>query len=162
MPKSSRPSGTPSYARSEAYRRVLDAIALARRNRDMSLSNAAKMSGTTLSSIRKYASEALEPGSCKVKPTDRLPRLPMWMLTPHGMVSVIPANSVVAKRLARHANAVREYVNYGNARALTPFRGRSVRSEGEVYEFVTDLRTINRLARAGAIYFLDIYDSGDE
>ena len=128
----------------------------------MPLTKAAKMSGTTLSSIRRYAPSALEPGSEDVTPTDRLPRPPMLMLTSEGSVSVIPENSVIASRIARHANAVRQYLINGDATTLISFRGRAIRSEGAVYEFLTDTRSINRFARAGAVYFLDIYDSEGE
>jgi hypothetical protein len=86
----------------------------------------------------------------------------MLMLTSEGSVSVIPENSVIASRIARHANAVRQYLINGDATTLISFRGRAIRSEGAVYEFLTDTRSINRFARAGAVYFLDIYDSEGE
>ena len=69
-------------ANEESYRRVLDAISLKRRNPALSLSKAAKASGTTLKTIRKYAPEALKQrgGRISVKRFDRLKRR-MLMLT---------------------------------------------------------------------------------
>jgi hypothetical protein len=142
----------------EAYRRALDAIGFKRRFPAVPLSKAAKSSGTTLKTIRKYAGPALlvRSGRLDVTPSDRLPRR-MRMLTPQGEVAVSTTSSRTASRISRYNNAVRDFYATGDTTALKPFRGKGVRSGGARYEFVTDPRVLNRLGRAGAVHFLDIY-----
>jgi hypothetical protein len=69
-------------AKEDAYYRVLDALGISRREH-ISPTKAAKRSGTTLRTMRKYASSALEERSGRVyiKPSDRLPRRPHGQLT---------------------------------------------------------------------------------
>lgn len=152
-----------SAAKQDTYRRVLDAFSLKRRNPDLSLTRAAKSSGTTLKTVRKYAGPALtiRSGRLDVKPTDRLPR-PMRMLTARGEVVIQTTSSRVASRIGRFNNALRKYYVSNDSSALHAFAGKSIRSRGEDYEFVTDAKTLNRLARAGALHFLDIYASVSE
>lgn len=150
-----------SGARQDAYRRALDAVSLKRRNPALTLSKAAKQSGTTLRTVRKYANSALElrSGRADVKPSDRLVRH-MRMLTDRGEVAIRVTSSRAATRISRYNNAVREfYATLGDTSALKPFQGKSIRTGGNTYEFVTDPATLNRLARAGAVHFLDIYVS---
>ena len=147
----------------DAYRRGLDTVALKRRNPSLSLSRAARSSGTTLKTIRKYVGSALDVRSGKfdVKPTDRLPRS-MRMLTPTGEIPVLTTSSRAASRIGHYNNAVRAFLISGDESSLKDFEGLSVRSGGKMYAFVTDRTTLNRLARAGAVHFLDIYASEPE
>lgn len=142
----------------DAYRRALDAIGLKRRHPEMSTTRAAKLSGTTLKTIRRYAGPALEIRSGRIDVTrhDRLKRR-MRMLTPKGEIAVTTTSSATASRISRYNNAVREFYGTGNTTALRPFTGRAVRSGGKRYEFVTDPSTLNRLGRAGSVHFSDIY-----
>lgn len=144
----------------DAYRRVLDTLSLKRRKKHLSLSAAARERGTTLKTVRRYAGPALDvrSGRLDVAATDRLPRA-MRMLTPRGEVRVVAKSSRTASRIGKYNNALREYYVTGDPRALKPFAGKSIRSKGQSYEFVTDTRMLNRLARAGAVHFLDIYAS---
>ena len=43
---------------------------------------------------------------------------------------------------------------------LRKFDGKVLRAGGKMHAFVTDWPTIDRLARAGAIHFLDLYTPG--
>lgn len=149
-----------SNVKEDAYRRVLDAIALKRRKPAMSLTRAAKSTGTTVRTIRRHAPSVIEirSGRLDVKATDRLRRL-MRMLTPKGEVQIETTNSRAASRISKHGNAVRRLVIAGDPKYLKPFVGKSVRSGGRVYEFVTDQTTLKRLERAGELHFLDVYAS---
>ena len=63
-----------------------------------------------------------------------------------------------ATALARYWNAVDSYLKTGDMTALQPFRGKAVRVGRRSYPFVTDRRTLERLARAGEVRFEDIYE----
>lgn len=143
---------------SDPYRRVLDALSLKRRNPSLSMTKAAKSSGTTLKTIRRHATPALEvrSGRLDVKTADRLVR-PMRMMTPHGEVTIVTTSSRTASRIAKHNNAVRDFLVTGKADGLRRFESKAIRSRGASYAFVTDPKTLSRLARAGAVHFLDIY-----
>jgi len=149
----------------ERQRRVFDALALKRRaNRQkikLSTTAAARRSGTTLKTMRHYAPSALveRDGRVDVKPTDRIPRR-MRLLTDKGEI-VVTVSSRDATRIADHHAAVFRCVATGgrDVSGLQPFAGKTLRSGGKVYTFVTDPKTINRLYRAGAISFLDVYAS---
>ncbi|MFZ0366014.1 MAG: hypothetical protein WAL67_17580, partial [Candidatus Cybelea sp.] len=118
----------------------------------MSTTRAAKLSGTTLRTIRRYAGSALEirSGRIDVTPRDRLKRR-MRMLTAKGETAVTTTSSQTASGISRYNNAVREFYATGNVGVLRPFAGRAVRSGGKRYEFVTDPNTLNRLGRAGSV-----------
>jgi uncharacterized protein YaaR (DUF327 family) len=150
-----------TQSENDTYRRALDAIALKRRDPKMSLSKAAKSSGTTLKTIRKYAEPAIEvrSGRFDVTPSDRLPRH-MRMLTAQGETVVRTTSSRTATRIADYNNALRTYVVTGDPSGLKRFDGKSVRSGGKTHQFATDRRTIDRQARAGGIHFVDIYATG--
>jgi hypothetical protein len=148
-------------AREDAYRRVLDAIGLKRRDPKRSLTKAAKSSGTTLKTIRKYAQGSIQirSGRFDVTASDQLPRR-MRMLTAQGEVIVRTTSSRTASRIGDYNNALRKYVVSGDPSGLKPFEGKSVRSGGKAYVFATDRRTIDRFVRAGAVHFVDIYAPG--
>jgi len=147
----------------ERQRRVFDAIALKRRaNRQkmrLSTSEAARRSGTTLKTMRRYAPSAIveRDGRVEVKATDRIPRR-MKFLTDKGEI-VVTVSSRDATRIADHHAAVFRCVATGgrDVSRLQPFVGKTIKTKGQVYTFVTDPKTINRLYRAGAISFLDVY-----
>jgi hypothetical protein len=147
-------------AREDAYRRVLDALSLSRREK-LSPTKAARATGTTVKTMRKYASSAIEErgGRLYVKPSDRLPRR-MRMLSTQGEIAVRTTSSRTASRIADYNNAMRAYVLTQDTTDLARFKGKTVRSGGQVHEFATDRRTIDRYARAGAIHFVDIYARG--
>ncbi|MEO8909523.1 MAG: hypothetical protein ABI408_04775 [Gemmatimonadaceae bacterium] len=147
----------------DTYYRVLDAIALKRRDPKISLTKAAKHSGTTVSTIEKYAGSALEvrSGRFDVRNSDRLPRA-LRMLTPSGEVVVRTTSSRTATRIAEYNNALREYVLTRDTTQLKRFVNKTVRSGGQTYTFVTDSKALDRNVRAGAVHFVDIYARGAE
>jgi len=146
--------------RGEAYRRALEAISLQRRDPSLSLSEAALQAGTTPQEVKRRAGSALRyrHGRWEALPEDTLPRQ-MLFLTPRGYVTITTTHSEDASMIADYHNAVRTYLVTGRSRALKRFEGWYIdAAEGE-FDFVTDTRTIDRLARAGAVSFLDIYAS---
>jgi hypothetical protein len=147
-------------AKEDTYYRVLDALGLARRDK-ISPTKAAKRTGTTLKSVRKYAPSALEErsGRVYVTPSDRLPRR-MRMFTTQGEVVIRTTSSRTASRIAEHNNAVRNYVLTRDTAELQRFEGKIVRSGGTTYAFGTTPRTLDRHIRAGAVHFVDIYVRG--
>jgi hypothetical protein len=150
-----------SQASEDALRRVFDAIALGRRNPSLAPSKAAKTSGTTLSTIRRYAPGVLEVrgGRTKFKPTDRLKRR-MQLLTGRGPIVVTALDSRTASVIADHWNALREYIASGDDEELATLSRQFVHVEEGDFELLTHKPTINRLARAGALYFQDLYGNG--
>lgn len=144
----------------DAYYRVLDALALARRDK-LSPTKAARKSGTTLQTMRKYANSALgeRSGRSYVTPSDRLPRR-MRMFTTRGEETVRTTSSRQASMIADHNNLVRNYVLTRDAAGFKQFEGKTIRSGGKVYTFGTDPRTLDRHIRAGAVHFVDIYVRG--
>jgi hypothetical protein len=147
-------------AKEDSYYRVLDGLSLGRRD-DLSATKAAKASGTTVKTMLKYAPGAIEMrgGRYVIAPSDRLPRR-MRMLTAHGEEIVRTTSSRTATRISDNNNAIRAYVLTQDTTDLARFKGKTVRSGGQVYEFATDRRTIDRYVRAGAVHFVDIYARG--
>ena len=146
----------------ERQRNVLDAIAFKRRNPKVSMTRAAREHHTTLRTIKRYAGSTIEvrSGRYDVAPLDRIPR-ELQFLTSKGYEAVTVRNSRDASRIARHHNAVRRAIlTLGtDTKALDRFAGQSVRAGGKIYPFITDFNTLERLARAGALNFNDIYPS---
>lgn len=153
-----------SEAKEDTYRRVLDAIALKRRNPNLSAAEAARRGGTTLPTIQRYAGSALSfrGGRWTVAAHDTLPRR-MLVLTDRGYISMLTKDSRDATLIAEHNNAIREFLVTGSQASLRRFEEYDFEDDdGVEHPFITDPRTINRLARAGAVSFLDIYDSEAE
>jgi hypothetical protein len=146
------------FFKEDARRRALDAISMKRRNPALSMTKAAKLTGTTLKTVKRHAGSALEirSGRLDVRRTDHLVRR-LRMLTAKGEVTVTTRSSRTASRVSDFNNAVRDYYRNGDTTALERFRGKHVRSKGETFEFVTDPKVLDRLGRAGAVSFADIY-----
>jgi hypothetical protein len=146
---------------SERQRRSLDTLALARRE-GIPIERAAPRSGTTLSEVRRCAGSAIvhRNGHWWAKPHDNLPR-PMRFMVDRGYVALTILDSDEASLIGEHANAIRAYLQPPHStKQLKRFERAYVVVDGKRYEFVTDPRTINRLARAGVIYFMDLYADG--
>jgi ribosomal protein L32E len=145
----------------DTQRRVLDALSEKRRNQKLSLSAAARRMGTTVKTIRNYAGPALEirSGRIDVKSVDRIGRR-LQILTPNGLESVLVSNSRDATRISKHHHAARQaLLSFGtDAQALERFAGKTLKAGGQTYTFVSDYPTLTRLARAGDVNFLDIYE----
>jgi len=155
-------AGNSSLRPDFSYRAALDSIALSRRNPRMPLEQAARLSGTTVASVRRHAASALtyRAGRWQAKAYDTLPRA-MRFLTERGYVKVTTRDSHDASLIGEYNNAIRDYLQPPHpTKGLKEFEGESIISDGREYVFVTDPGTINRLARAGVIYFMDLYADG--
>ena len=110
----------------------------------------------------KYAPGAIEMrgGRYIIAPSDRLPRR-MRMLTAHGEDIVRTTSSRTATRISRTTTTRSAPTSSRKTQRISRrFKGKTVRSGGQVYEFATDRRTIDRYVRAGAVHFVDIYARG--
>jgi hypothetical protein len=87
---------------------------------------------------------------------DRIPRT-LRMVTALGLVEVMVRDSRTASRIARYMAAVNHYLRTGDRRALWPFRGMTIRASKIAYPFITDSKTLERLAFAGEVSFEDLY-----
>jgi hypothetical protein len=54
-------------------------------------------------------------------------------------------------------DAVRRYVNTGDAAGLVEFRGQKICSRKQTYFFITDTKVLDRIAHAGEISFERLY-----
>jgi hypothetical protein len=150
---------TSTVADHEGYRRALDV--LARMRRGESLSSAARAVGTTPDAVRRYAGSALSRGTngrYEAKASDRLYRK-MKFLDANGIRAVEPANSREASKLGRYWDTLDYYLRTGDDRRLRRFRRQLLRTRDKTrLPFLTDLDTINYLARAGELSFEDLYE----
>lgn len=152
------PNEIPALVESQLAReRALDALSRMRRE-GRSLTRAAREAETTPRTVRKYVGRALTErrGHPVAKPFDRLVRR-MRFLTPRGNIDLTVRNSRTASRIAEHRAAVNHYLTTGDASWLRPFRGKSVRAEKVGRPFLTDPKTLSRLADAGEVAFEDLY-----
>lgn len=130
--------------------RAFAALALMRRE-GVSLREAAAAQNTSPRTVLRYVGSALRQqnahGRFKPSPYDRFART-LNFVTPAGPQPVTVRSSRTASRIAEHSNALRIYRNTGDTTALDKFRGKSFRSSGKTYEFVTDPAVLDRLADA--------------
>lgn len=157
-PKAPERRPKPRSTRPTPKGRALDAVAEMRR-KGKSLTKATQAVHTTRKTVRKYAASAVGPkehGRYTPKAYDRLTR-PMRFLTPDGLIELHIRSSTSASRIGEFWNAVDTYLRTGRTGALNRFRGKVVRLNGVAYPFVTDPRTLDRLANAGEVRFEDLY-----
>jgi hypothetical protein len=70
-------------------------------------------------------------------------------------------NSRDATRISKHHFAIRQaLLSFGyDIEELERFKEKTLKAGGTTYEFASDYATILKFARAGAVNFLDIYQS---
>lgn len=138
--------------------RALEALHLMRHG-GLSLAEATDLAGTTRRTMLKYVHWALEKdqsGECGTTPWDRIPRR-MRFLTPSGQIVLFVKDSRSAEKVGRYANAVKQFLQTGDASGLREFRSEVIQVNGVEHEFVTSTRVLRRLARAGEVRFEDLY-----
>lgn len=145
--------------------RALDALSNMRRNPHLSLSTAAHDAHTTPAAVRKHTGAVIpdERGKLRTSTTDRLIRR-LHLITADGpggpgVLLVDVKDSRTATLLARHANAVRAYVEHGDSFDLREFRGRSVTLQGKQFRLLTDTAALDELAALGELQFETLYVS---
>ena len=142
----------------ETRTRALHAASLARRG--LSLTKAARRAKTTIATVKRYAGTTIEKtttGRYSAKRFDRMKR-PMKVPTEWGTIVLDVRDSRKASELARYWNEVHNYLRTGIDTRLRRFSGKGITVVGEFYEYLTDLRELDRQARAGEIQFTDIYE----
>lgn len=135
---------------------VNEAIALARRDK-LSPQEAARQVGVSMASWRRYAPESLirdRRGRQAVSKADRRYVGEMRITSTSGVVERAVRGSRQRTRLARHANAVRRYLETGDPEPLDEFRG--VRIAG--VELETDPDRLDEYARQGEFEWFDLYE----
>lgn len=137
----------------DARYRALQAVGYMR-NQHLPISQAAALAGTTPATIRRYASEALQPGVARAaaRPSDRLYRR-MSVLSADGPRSVDVTGSRDASLIGSHHNAVRRYLETGDEDLLDPFQGRVI----DGVELLADIDRIEELAAQRELDIDDIY-----
>jgi hypothetical protein len=139
----------------QARGRALDAVALARRE-NLTIRTAARRSGVSVGTIRKYAGSALETdafGRLAAKDADRLYRR-VRVIGSRGETFIDVRGSRRASLVADYWNAVRHYLLAGDEVPLRRFRGVSVGGE----ELETDPDVIEEISRRGEVSFEDLYE----
>lgn len=139
-----------------AWEGVNEAIVLARSDR-LAPDEAARRVGVSVASWRRYAPETLvrdRHGRLAVSAADRRYVGELRIATAGSVVSRPVRGSRKRSMLARHANAVRRYLETEDASGLDEFRGRRV--AGLVLE--TDIDQLEDLARRGEFQWLDLYE----
>lgn len=128
------------------------------RTKQMSLTQATREVGISPSAFQRIAGKALvkDGGRYRASKSDRLLRV-MVLPTPGGRLEIAVRSARAAKLISEYDNAVRRYVYTGNTADLVFFKGRFIRTDGAKIEFLTDLRQIDKLRRAGALSFESIY-----
>jgi hypothetical protein len=148
--------GTMRPSEKQARARALDALALMR-NRDLSLSAAAREAHTTPNTIMRWTGTELAEkrgGRRIVTKADRLYRT-MRVVSTGGTVEVEVRGSRQARRIAQHMNAVKQFLATGDETALRRFEGAKV--AGVLLE--TDPDKIEEMGRVHELSFEDIYSS---
>jgi len=142
----------------DTHLRVLDVISAMRRNPNTSLRQAAIDWNTTPETVRRYAGPVVQRSGRRfvVSSSDRL-YAPVRFYTDKGLVTIGTTDSRVRSKMGRHMNAVDRYLKTGKTDHLTEFRGQFVRAQKVAYPFITNPRTLDRLASAGEISYEDFY-----
>lgn len=147
-------------AEREARSRSLHALSAMRADPKLSLQKAAKANNTTVNAIKRHAGTALTKtsgGRFRAKKSDRLVRSVRFP-TETGSIGLDVKGSRSASRIAAYWNAVKKYVETGDASGLRRFRGKVVRVNKVGHPFITDTKVLDRLADAGELAFDDLYE----
>lgn len=109
--------------------------------------------------VAKYVRPALRkaPQGWRAKPYDRLLRV-IRLPTKSGVVELEIRDSRSASKIGEYMNAVRTYLETGDASALRRFRHQSVTSGKVTYRFLTDPKSLDALGAAGVLEFESIYE----
>jgi hypothetical protein len=137
----------------EVRERALDALALSRR-RGISLTRAAKLTGTTRRTVLRHVGHGFRREGRRWAPRqfDRIPR-EVTVLTSLGPIPVVVRDSRTASLIAEHANAVRHYLHTGDPGRLEGLPRRSFQLGGRRFPLVTDEDVIDRLAEGGELHY---------
>jgi hypothetical protein len=159
LPRMARELTSKSLRFQTAYAKTLNVIAKMRTER-ISLNRAAAEVGVDPRSVTRLGKSALRrevTGRYSAKSGDRLLRV---LQTPgqKGMHEIAVRGSKQARLVAEHANAVRKYIQTGDARDLRRFRDKKVITDiGDKVLLLTDLVELDVQGSAGELKFESIY-----
>jgi hypothetical protein len=125
-----------------------------------SLSATAESWGIPPSKVQRYVGTELlkERGRYRPNASDRLFRV-MPLLDEKGKFWIEVYGSRASSTIGAYWAAVERYRNAGDDRPLRRFRRMTVRTGKKTYRFLTDTKTIDRLASFGELSFESIYES---
>lgn len=134
--------------------RAFDVLSLMRRNPGLSLRQAADAARTDPRTVRRHAGRALSRRGRRwqATPYDRYPR-EMTVLTPAGPSAETIRDSRTASLLAEHLNAVREFIETGDERALQRLPRTVIHIRGQPVRLETDPFRLERLAAGGELAY---------
>src|SRR4051812_8797348 len=125
----------------------------------LSLREASRQAGTTPRTVQRHVGKALKrghDGRYGATKFDRIPRT-LRFVTSRGLTDLTVRDSRTASQIGRYMAAVHTYLTTGDRRALRQFRGKNIRAGKVAYPFITDGKTLERLAFAGEVSFEDLY-----
>lgn len=127
-----------------------------------SLTRAARDVGLTRDAVRAWTGRTIRKrdGRFVAGRSDKLVRK-MAVLTPRGTIHLPIYDSRVASKLGAYHAAVKAALR-GDLKALAPFRGKKFRTGGKRgFPFLTNLRTLRRLAEADVLPEYQIYETSN-
>lgn len=77
----------------------------------------------------------------------------MTILTDRGPIEVTTRDSRTASHLAEHANAVQQYLETGDERALRSLGRKDLQIGGQHFNLPTDPVILDRLAAGGELHY---------
>lgn len=141
-----------------AREKSLEVVSDVRRN-NKSLSQACKDKGISPKSVLKNTNAFKKNGNRWVtKSYDKVSRV-MWIISDGKRVSVEIKDSRTASRIGKYHNAIKKYLNTGDASELEKFAGKTVKdAQGNTYVFETDTEAIEEaLERIEDIEGYEVY-----
>lgn len=144
----------------EAHQRAGGVLSDMRRDRNLSLTEAARRRHTTPAAVRRHAGDALQPRRGRYVAADRDSHYRrVAMISTEGLVWVSTRHSADATLISEHDTTVDWFLRSGDDSGLGRFQPRTVRSEGHVYRFLVDLDMLEELGRRGELSFESFYEA---
>jgi hypothetical protein len=130
------------------------------RTEKVSLTSAAREEGISPATVRRHARSALRKtsrGTYKARASDRLLRV-LVMPTPQGLAEIATRDSRSASVVGEYWNAVNHYLETGDEKELSRFRGVTITdAQGNAVPLLTDTAELERLGSAGILSFQSLY-----
>lgn len=145
----------------ETWNRVVHVISKMR-SEGVSLTKASRELDLDPRIVRNRAGSALrktKSGRYVARRNDKLLRM-LVIPSPQGLIEVAVRDSEVASKIAEYSDAVKKYLQTGDASRLKKFRRMKLLDEkGKRIKLVTDLTELQKLGSAGVLSFESLYRS---
>jgi len=143
----------------DIHERAIEGLHLVR-HEGLSVTAAAKRTGMTPATFAKRtgAIYADARGRLRARRSDRL-YTQMRFLAPDGPFLIGVSSSRQRSQVGAYWSAVERFRETGKTDRLRPLRGVTIRADGRSYRFVTEPKTLKRIARAGRLGFLELYST---